>query len=109
MAQTGGTGLRVENPMAKGATDRGGETVRIRLAAPGDLDAIVAMTEAAYAPYTKLFGAPPLPVTEDYGPHIERGGVWLLEDGDRLAGLIVLEEEPDHMLILSVAVAHAFQ
>jgi len=111
MAQTG---LRAESPMAKAVSDKrrddwGGDSVRIRLATSGDLDAIVALTEAAYAPYTKLFGAPPLPVTEDYGPHIERGGVWLLEEDGRLAGLIVLEEEPDHMLIFSVAVAPEFQ
>ena len=48
-------------------------------------------------------------VTEDYRPHIRHGGVWLLEKGDQLAGLIVLEEEPDHMLIFSVAVAPPFQ
>jgi ribosomal protein S18 acetylase RimI-like enzyme len=85
------------------------DDVAIRLAQPADLDAVVALTEAAYEPYTKAWDAPPLPVTEDYGPHIRDGGVWLLKEDDRLAGLIVLEKEPDHMLIFSVAVAPAFQ
>lgn len=83
--------------------------VRIRRAEAADLDAVVALTNAAYAHYTKEWGAPPLPVTEDYGPHIRNGGVWLLEQGGQLAGLIVLEKEPDHMLIFSVAVAPPFQ
>lgn len=83
--------------------------VRIRRAEAADLDAVVALTNAAYAHYTKEWGAPPLPVTEDYGPHIRNGGVWLLEQGGQLAGLIVLEREPDHMLIFSVAVAPPFQ
>jgi ribosomal protein S18 acetylase RimI-like enzyme len=81
----------------------------IRLAVPTDLDAVVALTEAAYRPYTEAFGAPPLPVTEDYVPHIAAGGVWLLELGNELAALIVLEKEPDHLLIFSVAVAPPFQ
>jgi ribosomal protein S18 acetylase RimI-like enzyme len=81
----------------------------IRLAGPADLDGIVALTDAAYEPYTKLFGAPLLPVTEDYAPHIEHGGVWLLDVDTELAGLIVLETEADCMLIFSVAVAPGFQ
>jgi ribosomal protein S18 acetylase RimI-like enzyme len=88
---------------------RPGGEARIRLAGPADLDAIIALTEAAYEPYTRLFGGPPLPVTEDYGPHVEHGGVWLLEVEGVLAGLIVLETEADHMLIFSVAVAPRFQ
>jgi len=81
----------------------------MRLAIPADLEAIVQLTNSAYRPYTELLGAPPLPVTENYAPHIEHGGVWLLEIGSELAGLIVLEREPDHMLIFSVAVAPSLQ
>ncbi|WP_217574641.1 GNAT family N-acetyltransferase [Mesorhizobium sp. GbtcB19] len=81
----------------------------IRIARPGDLSAIVALTTQAYAPYTALFGAPPIPVTEDYAPRIERGEVWLLEDGSDLAGLLVLERHEDHAMIFSVAVSPAFQ
>ncbi len=81
----------------------------MRLARPEDLAAIVALTTAAYAPYTALFGAPPIPVTEDYAPRIERGEIWLLEDGSELAGLIVLERHADHAMIFSVAVSPAFQ
>ncbi|AZO23676.1 MAG: GNAT family N-acetyltransferase [Mesorhizobium sp.] len=80
-----------------------------RQANDADLAAIVALTTAAYAPYTALLGAPPIPVTEDYAPRIERGEIWLLESGGELAGLIVLERHPDHAMIFSVAVAPAFQ
>jgi hypothetical protein len=37
----------------------------LRLAEPADLDVIKQLTEAAYAPYTALLGALPLPVTEN--------------------------------------------
>ncbi|CDX14593.1 GCN5-like N-acetyltransferase [Mesorhizobium plurifarium] len=81
----------------------------MRLARPDDLVAVVALTADAYAPYTPIFGGPPIPVTEDYAPRIERSEVWLLEEGSELAGLIVLERHPDHAMIFSVAVASAFQ
>lgn len=81
----------------------------MRLAGPDDLSAIVSLTTAAYAPYTALFDAPPIPVTEDYAPRVGRGEVWLLEESTELAGLIVLEHHRDHAMIFSVAVAPAFQ
>ncbi|RWM10876.1 MAG: GNAT family N-acetyltransferase [Mesorhizobium sp.] len=81
----------------------------MRPARPDDLAAIVALTTDAYAPYTAIFDAPPIPVTEDYAPRIERGEVWLLDEEEKLAGLIVLERHPDHAMIFSVAVAPAFQ
>jgi ribosomal protein S18 acetylase RimI-like enzyme len=74
-----------------------------------DLAAVVSLTQVAYHPYTATLGAPPVPITEDYTPRIERGEVWLLEEGSELAGLIVLERHPDHAMIFSVAVAPAFQ
>jgi len=83
--------------------------MKIRQALAGDLQAVASLTAAAYAPYTALFGAPPIPVTEDYSPRIERGEIWLLEEDAVLAGLIVLERHPDHAMIFSVAVAPAFQ
>ena len=54
--------------------------MKIRQALAGDLQAVASLTAAAYAPYTALFGAPPIPVTEDYSPRIERGEIWLLEE-----------------------------
>ncbi len=77
----------------------------VRLAGAPDLDAIVRLTRDAYAPYTELLGAPPVPVTEDYGPRIAAGEIWLLEAAERLTGLLVLERHADHAMIYSVAVA----
>ena len=81
----------------------------MRLARSEDLAAIVALTEAAYAPYDAILDAPPIPVTEDYAPRIARGEVWLLESGGELAGVITLERHEDHAMIFSVAVSPAFQ
>lgn len=83
--------------------------MNLRAARPEDLAAIVSLTQAAYAPYTALFGGPPIPVTEDYAPRIGRGEVWLLESGSELAGVLTLERHEDHAMIFSVAVSPAFQ
>jgi len=81
----------------------------MRLARPEDLAAIVALTEAAYAPYNAILDAPPIPVTEDYAPRIANGEVWLLESGGEPAGVLTLERHADHAMIFSVAVSPAFQ
>lgn len=81
----------------------------IRLAQASDLDTVVALTNEAYAVYRTVLDGPPIPVTEDYGPHIAKGNVWLLELEGKPAGLIVIETGSDHLLIFSVAVADAFQ
>lgn len=76
-----------------------------RRAGPADLATIGQLTAAAYAPYTVMFGAPPLPVTEDYAPRLARSEVWLLEDAGAAVALVVLERRPDHLMIYSLAVA----
>ncbi|OWV75296.1 acetyltransferase [Rhizobium sp. R339] len=81
----------------------------MRLASRDDLQTITTLTAAAYLPYTELFGVPPVPVTEDYTPRIERGEVWLRETGDETAGLVVVEQHPDHLMLFSIAVSPAFQ
>lgn len=81
----------------------------MRLARSEELAAIVALTQAAYAPYNAILDAPPIPVTEDYAPRIARGEVWLLESGGELAGVLTLERHEDHAMIFSVAVSPAFQ
>ena len=79
----------------------------MHLATPSDLPAIRALTEAAYASYLPVLGYPPVPVTEDYAPRIERGEVWLLERSGEIAGMIVLERHAAHAEIFSVVVAPA--
>ncbi|MBX5045359.1 GNAT family N-acetyltransferase [Rhizobium lentis] len=81
----------------------------MRLASPDDLETIAALTAAAYRPYTELFGAPPIPVTEDYGPRIQRGEVWLRQASGEAAGLVVLERHRDHLMLFSIAVSPSFQ
>jgi ribosomal protein S18 acetylase RimI-like enzyme len=66
---------------------------------------VTELTVAAYAPYTAMLNAPPLPVTDDYGPRIAAGQVWLLEVAGEVVGLLVIELLADHAMIFSVAVS----
>ena len=81
----------------------------MRLATIAELPVVVALTTAAYQPYTDLFGYPPIPVTEDYAPRIERGEVWLRNSGGVVAGLSVVERHTDHAMLFSIAVSPEFQ
>jgi len=84
-------------------------TATFTQATPADLAAVVALTEAAYRPYTEAFGYPPLPVTADYTAPIAAGTVWLRRTPTALAGLLVIALHPDHAMIESVAVAPDYQ
>lgn len=76
----------------------------MRQAAASDLPLVNNVTRRAYAHYVALFGGDPIPVTENYAPRIAAGEVWLLEDAGEAIGLIVIEDEPDRLVIYSVAV-----
>jgi ribosomal protein S18 acetylase RimI-like enzyme len=87
--------------------------VAFRPASAGDLAAIAALTERAYAPWQALLGYPPLPMTEDYRPRVAGGEVVLaVESGPAVEnalalGLIVVERTKGHDMIFSVAVEPA--
>jgi ribosomal protein S18 acetylase RimI-like enzyme len=89
----------------------GGEpkgTIAFRRAGPADLATVERITAEAYAQYDALLGAPPIPVTEDYRPRLARGEVWL-QDGPAPGALAVLEVQPDHLMIFSLAVLPGHQ
>lgn len=81
----------------------------IRAATAADAATIAAITHAAYEHWIDLLGGEPIPVTEDYGPRVERGEVFILERLGQPAGLLVIETHADHLMIFSVAVAPEFQ
>ena len=75
-----------------------------RLAKPDDLAFITKVTDAAYRDYVPITGAKPLPMTQDYNPHIAAGGVWVVERDGEDVGVVDLQWEADHVLIFSLAV-----
>ena len=82
---------------------------KIRLAAAEDLQTIMDVTDAAYAPFVAVLGHTPQPMEIDYAPKIEAGEVWLLDVDGQPVGMIVVVDEADCLLIYSVAVRPQFQ
>ncbi len=76
-----------------------------RRAGAADVAAVNALQHAAYARNRTILGLEPLPLTVDYATIVADYDVWLLEQGDALEGVLILETRADDLLIWSVAVA----
>jgi ribosomal protein S18 acetylase RimI-like enzyme len=85
------------------------EHIAIRKASLNDAGIISALTDAAYAKYVPLMGRKPQPMTADYASILAEHPVWMLWIDEQPAGVLVLNHEPEDMLIYSVAIAPAYQ
>jgi ribosomal protein S18 acetylase RimI-like enzyme len=81
----------------------------IRPATPEDRARVEDIVRESYAKWVRLIGAQPAPLRADYRALIDAGRVFVLDSGDAVAGLIVLVDEPDTLLIENVAVWPAAQ
>jgi ribosomal protein S18 acetylase RimI-like enzyme len=75
----------------------------LRRGSIGDLDAVLALQRAAYAPNRAMLGCEPLPLLADYAEIFRAYEVWLADDDSGLAGALILELRADDLLIWSVA------
>jgi len=80
-----------------------------RRAGAADVPAIRTLSRAAYAKWVELIGREPKPMTADYDAAVRAHRIDLLFSGGMLAGLVQTSREPDHLLIVSVAVLPACQ
>lgn len=71
----------------------------------GDVPEIRALVDAAYGKWIPLIGRKPMPMLDDYGARVAAAQVWVVRDGGALAGLVVLQDEPDHLLLENICVA----
>jgi ribosomal protein S18 acetylase RimI-like enzyme len=104
----------VEHEPHEGREGRGGvsaldEPIQLRLGGHDDAGAIRALTVEAYAPWVALIGREPLPMSVDYEAALLRHRFDLAFQGGELVGLIETRVEPDHLLVVNVAVAPACQ
>ena len=76
----------------------------LRRARADDLSALVALQRAAYEPMGEISGGTPKPLRVDYAEVLADLEVWLL-GGDPLEAALILEYQPDAVLVWSVAVA----
>jgi len=74
-----------------------------------DIAAVNAFQHAAYARNRTILGLEPLPLTVDYATIVADYEVWLLEQGEAIEAMLILETRADDLLIWSVAVAPEVQ
>ena len=77
--------------------------MRFRRAGPQDVEAIRALTRAAYAKWVPLIGREPLPMQADPAEAVRLHRVEVLE-GEGLAGLVEVHLAPDHLWVESLCV-----
>jgi GNAT superfamily N-acetyltransferase len=81
----------------------------IRPAGPADVPAIERIVRDAYGHYVARMGQTPGPMRDDYPARVAAGAAWVLEEAGGVAGVIVLIDAPDHLLLDNVAVDPARQ
>jgi ribosomal protein S18 acetylase RimI-like enzyme len=81
----------------------------MKQATVADAAAVRALTREAYQKWVAVTGREPLPMRVDYAEALLKNRFDLLHEGETLAALIETQREPDHLLIVNVAVAPAFQ
>ncbi|MFO1146914.1 MAG: GNAT family N-acetyltransferase [Alsobacter sp.] len=81
----------------------------LRRATTADLDAVVALQHAAYARNRPILGVEPIPLQADYARVLREWEVWLAEDGEGLAGILIMQARPGDLLIWSIATAPSRQ
>lgn len=82
----------------------------IRRAAPGDAAALRRIAADSYAAYVeRMDGRRPAPMDTDYRRVIADNDVWVAVADGEVAGYVVLEARPDHLLLENIAVRPQWQ
>jgi GNAT superfamily N-acetyltransferase len=76
----------------------------IRQARADETDAVRDIVLSAYERYVAVIGTAPGPMLDDYAARIAADQVWVLQDADGIAGILVLENGPDCFLLDNIAI-----
>ena len=76
----------------------------IRRARPDEADMVRDVVLSAYEHYVAVIGTRPGPMLDDYVVRIAADQVWVLQDADAIAGILVLENQPDCFLLDNIAI-----
>jgi ribosomal protein S18 acetylase RimI-like enzyme len=85
------------------------DDLAIREAKPEDAPAVTDVVLAAYGHYVERMGRRPAPMNEDYDAVVREHDVWVLVDGERVVGVLVLVPQGEGLLLDNVAVHPDYQ
>lgn len=78
----------------------------LRPATTADIDAVVALIDAAYRSYVPLLdGRRPRPMDDDQAARVAAHELFVLEEGGRLLGVMTMQIEPEAVHIFNFAIA----
>ena len=77
----------------------------IRRSVATDEKRVHEIVDAAYRHYISRIGQLPGPMLDDYSRRIADGQVWVVDDANRITGILVLEEDGNRFLLDNIAVA----
>ena len=83
--------------------------MRVRPAIAADVPVIESIVHDSYVKYVDRIGRKPGPMLDDYPALVVAGEVSVCAEGDAIAGILVLQDQPDHLLLDNIAVAPAWQ
>lgn len=78
-------------------------------ASPDDAQEIAECVQEAYQHYIARIGGEPGPMQDDYALMIAQHSVWVMRDGGVIAGILVLIEKEEGLLLDNVAVRPKYQ
>jgi ribosomal protein S18 acetylase RimI-like enzyme len=81
----------------------------IRTARDDDVLAIARIVHDAYVKYVQRIGKKPGPMLDNYAELVAAGEVSICIGGSEVAGILVLIDAPDHLLLDNIAVAPSWQ
>ncbi|MEU0498108.1 GNAT family N-acetyltransferase [Mycobacterium sp. NPDC006124] len=81
----------------------------VRRATVDDIDGIRRLVTESFGKYVGRIGRPPAPMVADYAALLDTSRVWVVDLDGEIAGVLVTEARPDHLLLDVVAVAPAAQ
>lgn len=81
----------------------------LRRATGDDVGAIKGLVDESFGKYVERIGKPPAPMLTDYAGMLDTSRIWVLERGDDVVGVLVTQDQGDHLLLDTVAVAPSAQ
>lgn len=76
----------------------------VRRAGPADADTVRDLSRKAYRHWVPVLDREPLPMTADYDRAVVEHRIELVEEDGKAVALIEFRPEPDHLLIVNIAV-----